>query len=85
MARLPTALPLEPGTLDRGRAVRHICEGDAVPGLLIPRLTGLWQAGRFPFDQLIRTYPLSDINRAERDCEEGRVVKPVLLPEGRSR
>ncbi|MFJ4801345.1 MULTISPECIES: alcohol dehydrogenase catalytic domain-containing protein [Streptomyces] len=85
VARLPTTLPLEPGTLDRGRAVRHICEGDAVPGLLIPRLTGLWQAGRFPFDQLIRTYPLSDINRAERDCEEGRVVKPVLLPEGRSR
>ncbi|MFF5428494.1 NAD(P)-dependent alcohol dehydrogenase [Streptomyces griseofuscus] len=85
VARLPTTLPLEPGTLDRGRAVRHICEGDAVPGLLIPRLTGLWQAGRFPFDQLVRTYPLSDINRAERDCEEGRVVKPVLLPEGRSR
>ncbi|MYR85128.1 alcohol dehydrogenase catalytic domain-containing protein [Streptomyces sp. SID685] len=85
VARLPTTLPLEPGTLDRGRAVRHICEGDAVPGLLIPRLIGLWQAGRFPFDQLIRTYPLSDINRAERDCEEGRVVKPVLLPEGRSR
>lgn len=85
VARLHTALPLEPGTLDRGRSVRHICEGDAVPGLLIPRLTGLWQAGRFPFDQLIRTYPLADINEAERDCDAGRVVKPVLLPEGRSR
>ncbi|NED12185.1 NAD(P)-dependent alcohol dehydrogenase [Streptomyces sp. SID9124] len=85
VARLHTALPLEPGTLDRGRSVRHICEGDAVPGLLIPVLTGLWRAGRFPFDQLIRTYPLADINEAERDCEEGRVVKPVLLPEGRTR
>ncbi|MFJ2246613.1 NAD(P)-dependent alcohol dehydrogenase [Streptomyces sp. NPDC087862] len=84
VARLRTALPLEPGALDRGRSMSHICEGDAVPGLLIPRLTGLWQAGRFPFDELIRTYPLADINEAERDCDAGRVVKPVLLPEGRS-
>ncbi len=84
MARLHTALSLEPGTLDRGRSIRHICEGDAVPALLIPRLTGLWQAGRFPFDQLIRTYPLADINEAERDCDAGRVVKPVLLPAGTS-
>ena len=80
VARLHTALPLEPGALDRGRRISHICEGDAVPGLLIPRLTALWQAGRFPFDQLIRTYPLADINEAESDCEAGRVVKPVLVP-----
>ncbi|WP_329561186.1 alcohol dehydrogenase catalytic domain-containing protein [Kitasatospora sp. NBC_01266] len=80
VARLHTALPLEVGALDRGRRISHICEGDAVPGLLIPRLTALWQAGRFPFDQLIRTYPLADINEAERDCEAGRVVKPVLVP-----
>ncbi|WP_432051614.1 NAD(P)-dependent alcohol dehydrogenase [Streptomyces xiamenensis] len=81
VARLHTPLALEPGTLDRGRSIRHICEGDAVPGLLIPLLTGLWRAGRFPFDALIRTYPLAAVNEAERDCEAGRVVKPVLLPE----
>jgi aryl-alcohol dehydrogenase len=80
VARLHTALPLEPGALDRGRCISHICEGDAVPGLLIPRLTGLWLAGRFPFDQLIRTYPLAAVNEAERDCDTGRVVKPVLVP-----
>ena len=80
VARLHATLPLEPGTLDRGRRLSHICEGDAVPGLLIPRLTELWQAGRFPFDQLIRTYPLEEINEAEHDCEAGRVVKPVLIP-----
>ncbi|MET2715555.1 NAD(P)-dependent alcohol dehydrogenase [Streptomyces harbinensis] len=81
VARLPGTLPLAPGTLDRGRTVRHICEGDAVPALLIPRLTALWQAGRFPFDQLIRTYPLDAVNEAERDSDAGRVVKPVLLPD----
>ncbi|MFE2378039.1 NAD(P)-dependent alcohol dehydrogenase [Streptomyces sp. NPDC059398] len=84
VARLRTVLPLEPGALDRGRRISHICEGDAVPGLLIPRLTRLWQAGRFPFDELIRTYPLAAVNEAERDCEAGRVVKPVLIPEGKS-
>ncbi|MFG2679712.1 NAD(P)-dependent alcohol dehydrogenase [Streptomyces sp. NPDC048392] len=83
VARLHTALPLEPGTLDRGRGISHICEGDAVPGLLIPRLTALWQVGLFPFDELIRTYPLADINQAEQDCDAGRVVKPVLIPEER--
>ncbi|MFB8118138.1 NAD(P)-dependent alcohol dehydrogenase [Streptomyces sp. NPDC055962] len=80
VARIHTALPLQPGALDRGRTISHICEGDAIPGLLVPRLTSLWQAGRFPFDQLIRTYPLADINEAEHDCEAGRVVKPVLIP-----
>ena len=80
VARLHDTLRLEPGTLDRGRRISHICEGDAVPALLIPRLTGLWRAGRFPFDQLIRTYPLDRINEAERDCDAGRVVKPVLVP-----
>ncbi|MFI1018738.1 NAD(P)-dependent alcohol dehydrogenase [Streptomyces sp. NPDC020965] len=85
VARLPTTLPIEPGALDQGRSIFHICEGDAVPRLLIPRLIGLWQAGRFPFDELIRTYPLTDVNEAEDDCEAGRVVKPVLLPEGGSR
>lgn len=85
VARLHAGLPLEPGALDQGRRISHICEGDAVPGLLIPRLTGLWQAGRFPFDQLIRTYPLADINEAECDCDAGRVIKPVLVPEGTGR
>ncbi|MGW9247350.1 NAD(P)-dependent alcohol dehydrogenase [Streptomyces badius] len=80
VARLRADLALAPGSLDRGRRISHICEGDAVPALMIPRLTGLWQAGRFPFDQLIRTYPLTDINEAEADCEAGRVVKPVLIP-----
>ncbi|MEU8959085.1 NAD(P)-dependent alcohol dehydrogenase [Streptomyces sp. NPDC048518] len=85
VARLHTPLSLEPGALDRGRSISHICEGDAVPGVLVPRLIGLWQAGRFPFDELIRTYPLTDINEAERDCEAGRVVKPVVVPERGSR
>ncbi|MET8053443.1 hypothetical protein ABZU75_38260 [Streptosporangium sp. NPDC005286] len=53
------------------------------PGLLqifIPELISLWWQGRFPFDRLIRTYPLGEINDAERDSLSGATIKPVLLP-----
>ncbi|MGW3407256.1 NAD(P)-dependent alcohol dehydrogenase, partial [Streptomyces zhihengii] len=52
-----------------------------VPRLLKPHHIFLFLQSRLPFDELIRTYPLADVNEAERDCEAGRVVKPVLLPE----
>ncbi|MCX4094658.1 NAD(P)-dependent alcohol dehydrogenase [Nocardia sp. alder85J] len=80
ISRHRAPLTLAPGLLDRGRRLVHLCEGDAVPRILIPRLIALWQRGSFPFDQLITTYPLAAINDAERDCLAGRVVKPVLLP-----
>ena len=70
------------GPLDRGvgRRLVGIIEGDAVPRLMIPQLINLWQQGRLPFDRLIRTYPLSEVNEAERAAQAGEVVKPVLLP-----
>ncbi len=80
ISRQRAPLTLAPGLLDRGRRIAHVCEGDAVPRILIPRLIALWLGGSFPFDQLITTYPLSAINDAENDCLTGRVVKPVLLP-----
>jgi aryl-alcohol dehydrogenase len=33
----------------------------------------------FPFDRLVRTYPLSEIDTAEADVKSGATVKPVLL------
>jgi aryl-alcohol dehydrogenase len=63
-----------------GRSLRYVLEGDAVPQSFIPQLIRLWQHGRFPFDKLIRTYSLDEINDAEHDSENGTTVKPVLLP-----
>jgi aryl-alcohol dehydrogenase len=40
----------------------------------------LYRAGRFPFDRLIKFYPLAEINEAARDALQGRVLKPVMLP-----
>ncbi|MCF3131720.1 NAD(P)-dependent alcohol dehydrogenase [Streptomyces olivochromogenes] len=73
-------LTLPPSALAQGKNVRGILEGDAVPQLFIPQLLELWQQGRFPFDRLVRTYPLSAINDAERDSVAGTTIKPVLLP-----
>lgn len=61
-----------------GKVVRGVVEGDADPDVFIPELIALHQAGRFPFDRLVRFYPLSDINQAVADAEFGRVIKPVV-------
>jgi aryl-alcohol dehydrogenase len=66
--------------LATGKTVTGILEGDAVPRVLIPELIDLWRTGRLPFDRLIRTYPISDINRAEADMASGETIKPVLIP-----
>ncbi|MFE5774223.1 NAD(P)-dependent alcohol dehydrogenase [Streptomyces sp. NPDC056485] len=73
-------LTLAPAALTQGKNVKGIMEGDAVPQLFIPQLLQLWRDGRFPFDRLVRTYPLSAINDAERDAAAGTTIKPVLLP-----
>mmetsp|Transcript_14448 Transcript_14448/g.38409 ORF Transcript_14448/g.38409 Transcript_14448/m.38409 type:complete len:105 (-) Transcript_14448:389-703(-) len=64
-----------------GKTVKSIFEGDVDPHEFIPRLLRLWVEGRFPFDQLIKTFPLSEINEAEKASALGSVVKPVLLPQ----
>ena len=61
-----------------GKRAVWVLEGDADPHELIPRLIGLWQAGRFPFDRLVQEFPLADIDKAEAASLSGEVVKPVL-------
>eukprot|EP00929_Paragymnodinium_shiwhaense_P114768 TRINITY_DN8327_c0_g1_i1.p1 TRINITY_DN8327_c0_g1~~TRINITY_DN8327_c0_g1_i1.p1 ORF type:complete len:425 (-),score=56.25 TRINITY_DN8327_c0_g1_i1:548-1639(-) len=62
------------------KTLKMVAMGDSEARLSIPRLIDLWQQGRFPFEGLIQTYPLSKINEAEEDAATGRVVKPVLIP-----
>jgi aryl-alcohol dehydrogenase len=73
-----TELALDFHSVLFGRFVRGIIGGDARAQLFIPTLIDLWTQGRFPFDRLIRTYPLADINTAVEDAESGATVKPVL-------
>ncbi len=71
-------LELPPLTI-LGRRITGVQEGDVDPHVFLPRLITLHREGRFPIERLVTTYPLADIDRAEREHR----VKPVLLPPGR--
>lgn len=77
-----TALPVEINTLMTfGHRVMGIIEGDSDPATFIPELIDHHRAGRLPFDRMVTTYPLSQINDAARDQHDGRCIKAVLLPD----
>lgn len=63
-----------------GLTIRGIIEGDSDPDSLIPEMVEWFLVGRLPFDRMITTYALADINRAVRDHHDGLCVKAVLLP-----
>jgi aryl-alcohol dehydrogenase len=71
---------LGPQSLGGGRTASYLLEGNAVPQIFIPKMVQLWRRGRFPFDRLIETYPMTQADQAEEDSLAGRTVKPVLLP-----
>jgi aryl-alcohol dehydrogenase len=61
-----------------GKRLMGILEGDAVPDIFIPHLIDLYRQGRFPFDKMVKFYPLREINRAFADSKSGRTIKPVI-------
>jgi aryl-alcohol dehydrogenase len=78
---LGTEITLDMNGLLFGRSVRGIIEGDSVPDIFIPQLIELWRQGHFPFDRLIKKYPLSKIEEAAHASETGDVLKAVLVPD----
>ena len=52
--------------------------GDSIPQIFIPQMIELYKQGRFPFDKLIKFYPIEAINKAAEDSCKGITVKPVL-------
>jgi aryl-alcohol dehydrogenase len=66
-------------TIVKGPRIVGVNQGRSVPRVVIPALVDHFLAGRMPFDRLITTYPLADINQAVHDMHTGSVIKPVLL------
>lgn len=62
-----------------GLSIRGIHTGDSEPDVFIPQLIDLYRQGRFPFDKLMKTYRLEDINTAVHDQHDGKVIKAVLV------
>lgn len=82
VAPLGTEVAFDMNGLLFGRTVRGIIEGDSVPDIFIPQLVELWRQGRFPFDRLIKKFPLAAVNDAVHLSETGEVLKAVLIPGG---
>ena len=68
------------GMITYGQRVVGIMEGDSDPQSFIPELIAAHRAGRFPFDKLVTTYPLAEINAAIAAQARGDCVKVVLIP-----
>jgi aryl-alcohol dehydrogenase len=66
-------------SLALGLTVKGINEGDSDPDVFIPQLIELYQAGKFPFDELITTVPFSKINDGAALQDSGQAVKVVLV------
>jgi len=84
VAPLGTEISLDMNGILFGRTVRGIIEGDSIPHNFIPRLVDLHADGRFPFDRLIRTFPMDRIEDAVHASERGEVLKAVLLPQSQA-
>jgi aryl-alcohol dehydrogenase len=61
-----------------GKKIRGIIEGDSVPDIFIPTLVEYFMKGQFPFDKLIKTYSLDQINEAAEDSKKGVTIKPII-------
>jgi aryl-alcohol dehydrogenase len=55
-----------------------VVEGSGSAKAMIPRLIDLYLQGRFPFDRLVKFYPMVQINEAAADSLSGKTIKPVL-------
>lgn len=80
VAPFGSEIRLDANTLLSGRSVRGIIEGDSIPDIFIPRLIELWRQGRFPFDRLVRFFPMAEIEAAAHASESGTVLKAILRP-----
>lgn len=79
--RLDSSLSINLASLiTYGHRIVGIIEGDSDPDRFIPELIALHRQGRFPFDRLIRTFPLGEINQAVTTQHQGGCIKAVLLP-----
>jgi aryl-alcohol dehydrogenase len=72
-------ITIDQGHLLLGRKLSGVIEGDADPQKFIPELIQLYRDGKFPFDRLVKTFPLSEINAAIEASESGAVIKPIVV------
>lgn len=77
-----TPLPGDINTLMTfGQSIKGIIEGDSDPDTFLPELVEHYKAGNLPFERMVKTYALKDINTAIHEQHAGECVKAVLIPD----
>jgi aryl-alcohol dehydrogenase len=76
---LENEITIDQGHLLVGRRLSGVIEGDADPQTFIPQMIELHREGKFPFERLIKTYKIDQINEAIEASESGAVIKPVVV------
>lgn len=71
-------IPFDTSHLLAGRTVRGTTAGDSNPALFIPRLIGMWKAGKLPMERFAHTFPFTDLEAATTALSSGDVVKPIV-------
>lgn len=71
-----------PAPILSGRALKGVLEGSSDPQRFIPELMRLHQAGRLPYDRLVRWYDFEQLPHALEDAAAGLAIKPVLRMAG---
>jgi aryl-alcohol dehydrogenase len=77
-ARAGTEVAIDMPTLQGGRVLRGVTQGDSRPREFIPKLVDLVMTGLLPLDRLITRYDFAAINEAAADTVAGRTIKPVI-------
>lgn len=63
----------------QNRTITGVTQGLSVPKVFLPQLIQYYKDGRFPFDKLIKKYPISELDQALEDMKSGKTIKPVIL------
>ncbi|KAG4032604.1 hypothetical protein MFRU_006g00740 [Monilinia fructicola] len=65
--------------VNNGRKYVGSCMGNSYPPEFLPKLIQGWKEGIFPFTDLIKKYPVEEMELAKSDVLGGRAVKAVLV------
>jgi aryl-alcohol dehydrogenase len=76
---LQNEVTIDQGHLLLGRNLSGVVIGDADPHTFIPKLIEMYRVGTFPFDRIVKSFPLAQINEAIKASESGEVIKPVIV------
>lgn len=74
-----TTLHMHDDLVAVNKTIMGVVEGDSVPALFINKLIEFYKSGLFPFDKLIKIYPINELHQAVEDMHLGKTIKPVVV------